>query len=208
MSLFTEVFSTAPEKSRLIIVLVTGSFAFLIFVLNQISIRQKERRELKTKKIEELYLAAIKYTDNCELLVEKAQHTISKRRENLRESGMRSMELEQLTLETKKVVSDLRDSIFKIEMLLELYFSDYSEKSYYPIKKGTFELSQIFKICQIKTIATVQEKGEIFAFTGEARMKEFCSQVAKSTNSQQSGFKFSMNTKMIIAIILCFFILA
>ena len=155
---------------KILTVIITASIAIFLFFLNQFFSRSKEKREIITEKTEELFMAAAGYSD-------KAINTIDFALENF---NLLNNYEENSTESAKKVheknISELFMEISKIEMLLNLYFSQYVKSSKYPLTSQC-NLKQILTDVDSENIQRVASAQGTVIKTEQA-IYRFCSYVA------------------------------
>ncbi len=129
-------------------VLITASVAVFLFFLNQSFTRAKEKRELTTEKIEELFLATANFSD-------KSLNSIDFAMGNFNALTGHDPEIQN---EVEKIhaknISELFIDITKVQMLLDLYFRKHKKHSKYPLTP-TCNLKQILLDIDSKSVIRI-----------------------------------------------------
>lgn len=169
MSWFAEIFEANSDKARLIAILISAAVAVIILLANQWFSNRRAKKELAIKKIEELYLTSIEYTNACRGLLGDLT-----KKEFTNEHGDFDPDQQK--------VAKIDELVRKMEMLSHLHFPSME------FKAGEFIVPVVMPIIEIVEKSKSLPEGEAHLIYEDSRdnitaagkrLGEMCRQLMK-----------------------------
>lgn len=152
---FIEIFSNTSDQARLFIVLITTAITITIVFINHYLQKGRNRKELLTSKVEELYLASNRYSIASNKLLTQIKGSYS----------------DHTPYVDSELSNEVKTEFNNIDMLINLYFKSKA------IPLDDFELSNFPISRKIHAISIVKTEEQIA--NNKFALDNLCKELAK-----------------------------